>query len=131
MEDTTAFQKTNTKLSGDFLQSPFWCTFQESAGRKSFELSGRGFRGFGFVHTLSGLGKYLYFPHGPVVEMDVLSREELTEELERAGKAAHTCFVRVEPKNEAEKKIYQELYGTRLVKAPRAVQPEETFVIDI
>lgn len=112
---------------GGFLQSEEWRKFQESYGRKTFNLayrqagvSGENFWANMIEYRLPMVGKYFYVPRGPLGETKIGDVISLAKE-QGAG------WIRIEP---ADKKTLQSIkYKT--VKAPHDMQPKEIFVIDI
>ncbi|MEK7181819.1 MAG: peptidoglycan bridge formation glycyltransferase FemA/FemB family protein [Patescibacteria group bacterium] len=123
-------QEAEQKRSGDFLQSDLWRLFQENFGRESASLSGDGFSGMGFVESVPLFGTCIYFPHGPVFEKG-FQGTDFSQRFLTFAKSKKAFFVRVEPQSEEEKQFLQQQFGANFVKAPKAIQPEETFVIDI
>lgn len=119
------------RIEEDFLQSELWRAFQESAGRKSRTISGDGFFGNGFLSRVASFMTYLYFPHGPIIDRESVDTAVLVSEIKELASQEKLSFIRIEPKDEGEKRFWKELYGKRFAKAPQAVQPEETLVIDI
>ena len=57
----------------EFLQSSQWRQFQASVGRRTFFLENEGFLASVIEHELPVVGRYLYCPRGPVVELETQS----------------------------------------------------------
>ena len=134
----------------EFLQSSQWRQFQASVGRRTFFLENEGFLASVIEHELPVVGRYLYCPRGPVVELETqsLKREMqntklLVQNMERGirdlielAKKEKAGWIRIEPENEEMLEIIRndvEINGNKLkiVRAPHDMQPKEIFVVDI
>lgn len=124
----------------EFLQSSEWKNFQESVGRKTFNISTspqpspcKGEGEFGFCaniieHKLAIVGKYFYIPRGPIMSTE--SNFDFNA-LINLAKKNNAGWIRIEPKNEELLKMIKNNVGADLVSAPHNVQPKEIFLIDI
>lgn len=111
-------------MKSNFLQSEEWASFQEANGHQSIHLADEG---YGFVHELPLIGKYLYMPRWPFGK----TNKRMLQGLLETAKKAQCGWVRVEPET---KEILQEMQREgeiHIVKAPHDMQPREVFVIDI
>ena len=117
MEESTknSFIQRNSP-DGGFLQSEQWRKFQESTGKKTFNITGENFWANIIEHQLPIVGKYFYIPRGPL-------GEEKMEDLINLAKKEKAAWIRIDTdyKNNAYK----------IVKAPHDMQPQELFIIDI
>lgn len=118
----------------DLLQSESWLRFQESTGRDVVRFSGDDFCANGIVHELPIVGKYLYVPRGPIMEVGVdraaMNRETIRDLLARA-RATGAKWVRIEPDTDAALEEIRQACEEKVVKAPHDVQPREVLVMDI
>ncbi len=134
----------------EFLQSSQWRQFQASVGRRTFFLENEGFLASVIEHELPVVGRYLYCPRGPVVELETQSVKRemqntklLVQNMERGirdlielAKKEKAGWIRIEPENEEMLEIIRndvEINGNKLkiVRAPHDMQPKEIFVVDI
>ena len=134
----------------EFLQSSQWRQFQASVGRRTFFLENEGFLASVIEHELPVVGRYLYCPRGPVVELETQSVKRemqntklLVQNMERGirdlielAKKEKAGWIRIEPENEEMLEIIRndvEINGNKLkiVRAPHDMQPREVFVVDI
>jgi lipid II:glycine glycyltransferase (peptidoglycan interpeptide bridge formation enzyme) len=101
---------------GGFLQSEQWRKFQESVGKKTFNISSDNFWANIIQHQLPVVGKYFYIPRGPLGGANMGDVLALAKK-EQAG------WIRIDAdyKNE----------NYKIVKAPHDMQPQELFIIDI
>jgi len=56
-------------MDKNFLQSEEWRKFQESAGHRTFNISGDNFRANIIEHKLPIVGRYFYIPRGPEIKI--------------------------------------------------------------
>ena len=144
-------------MQKEFLQSKEWQNFQESVGRKTFNITspqpspskGEGAIGFQaniIVYKLLLVGSYFYIPRGPIISKEV-NDEMLKQvqhdigELIELAKKEKAGWIRIEPKdNEELELIISHLTptlssgrrrGYKVVKAPHDMQPKETLILDI
>jgi lipid II:glycine glycyltransferase (peptidoglycan interpeptide bridge formation enzyme) len=134
----------------EFLQSSQWRQFQASVGRRTFFLENEGFLASVIEHELPVVGRYLYCPRGPVVELETQSVKRemqntklLVQNMERGirdllelAKKEKAGWIRIEPENEEMLEMIRnsvEINGNKLkiVRAPHDMQPREVFVVDI
>ncbi len=118
---------------GEFLQSRDWLKFQESVGRKTFNLSGKNFSASIVEHKLPIVGKYLYIPKGPILKISNFKFQISKEihELVNLAKKNSAGWIRIEPESEELLEAIRENREYKITKAPHDVQPKEIFVIDI
>ncbi len=118
---------------GGMLQSEAWRHFQESMARTTVHVAGEGFWGSGIVHTLPLIGKYLYFPRGPIVGNihDETGIKNNIQELIRRARERSCRWIRIEPETEEILEVIRKSVPYRVAKASRDIQPREIFVIDI
>ncbi len=121
------------KSGENFLQSDMWRAFQEAAGHETLGIETEIFCGNGIIHHLPLVGKYLYFPRGPVLgfENTESGRESIVTSLKAAGEGVNAKWIRIEPSTEEELERYREYFGKKLRKAPHDMQPRETLVMNI
>jgi len=136
---------------GGFLQSEYWSKFQESWGRKTFELKAENENGdiiicaYMIVHTLPVVRKYFYMPRGPIIQVqsskfkvqsDNSKLKVFFDNLIELAKKNHIGWIRVELNSDSDLEIIRntvEINGNKLkiVKAPVDMQPKEILVMDI
>ncbi|HDH07650.1 MAG TPA: peptidoglycan bridge formation glycyltransferase FemA/FemB family protein, partial [Candidatus Moranbacteria bacterium] len=142
---------------GGFLQSEGWRKFQAATGKKTFSISGDGFKANIIEHSLPVVGKYFYVPRGPVVchpersetepkdlirsldKLEMTSSRSGMTELIKLAKENNINWVRIEPKDKQTLELVQELIpassadkpAQKIRKAPHDMQPREIFIIDI
>jgi len=131
---------------GGFLQSVYWWKFQESYGRKTFELEEKDENGdtliyaYVIAHTLPVVGDYFYVPRGPVLSRNTKHKTRNTSrtqnffsDLIKLAKENSIGWVRVEPNNVEELRLIKESLpnGLKIKKSPVDVQPREILVLDI
>ena len=146
----------NDSPAREFLQSNEWRNFQESVGRKTFNLEGENFWANIIEHNLPIVGKpaciakrsiagrYFYIPRGPEVKISNFkfqisnqiqsSNDEISkgiQELFDLAKKNNIGWIRIEPETEEILEIVRKNIKYKIVKAPHDVQPREIFVIDI
>ncbi len=134
----------------EFLQSSQWRQFQASVGHRTFFLENEGFLASIIEHELPVVGRYLYCPKGPVVELETQSVERemqntklLVQNMERGmqklielAKKEKAGWIRIEPENEEMLEMIRnnvEINGNKLkiVRAPHDMQPKELFIVDV
>ncbi|HLN18598.1 MAG TPA: peptidoglycan bridge formation glycyltransferase FemA/FemB family protein [Patescibacteria group bacterium] len=116
---------------GGFLQSPEWKNFQESVGRKSYNISEENFYCNILEHSLPVVGKYFYIPRGPIVsDQGAVYREQLVE-LINLAKKNNAGWIRIEPATDEILEAIKRNTSSKIVKAPHDMQPKELFIIDI
>ncbi|MDH4330010.1 MAG: peptidoglycan bridge formation glycyltransferase FemA/FemB family protein [Candidatus Moranbacteria bacterium] len=134
LEKSTQFIQNNSP-DGGFLQSDEWKDFQESTGKKSFHVSLDCFWANAFLHELPLVGKYLYVPRGPVLNVSFGSCCECGQkgilELLRIAKKENCGWIRIDIASEKELRFLKKIKGLKIKKAPHDVQPKQIFVIDI
>lgn len=135
--DKNKFIQENSP-NGGFLQSEEWRKFQESAGRKTYNITGDNFYASIIEHQLPIVGKYFYIPRGPVMpwNMEHGTWNSSINELINLAKKNNIGWIRIEPADEEILKIIKEYIrprrtGLKIQKAPHDMQPREIFVIDI
>lgn len=112
------------------LQSTEWQHFQEKNGR----LCLRGEFGLGVVETLPIVGKYLYVPRGPILDISNIKNQKskIDAELLKAAEETEAGWVRIEPGSEEELEVLKQVFGVgNMVRAPHDAQPREILVMDI
>jgi lipid II:glycine glycyltransferase (peptidoglycan interpeptide bridge formation enzyme) len=115
---------------GGFLQSPEWQKFQESVGRKIFNISGNNFWANIIEHSLPIVGKYFYVPRGPIIKQEADIKEQIGK-LINLSKDNNIGWIRIEPANEEILNAIRNNTNYRIVKAPHDMQPKELLMIDI
>ncbi len=115
---------------GGFLQSPEWGKFQESVGRKIFNISGNNFWANIVEHSLPIVGKYFYVPRGPIMDQEAEIKNQL-EKLIKLSKENGAAWIRIEPADEEVLSAIKKNTNYRIVKAPHDMQPRELLIIDI
>ncbi len=112
-------------MTEEFLQSKVWLQFQESVGRKTFQLRMDNFEVNIIQHTLPIIGKYFYVPRGlKLGNLDV-------EKIIKLAKKNNAGWIRIESETEESLDIIRKNTRCKVVKAPHDVQPKEIFIIDI
>lgn len=128
--------------AGEFLQSSFWRTFQESVGRKVYFFSGENINASIIEHSLPIVGKYFYIPRGPILknQNDNEKLENDFNELIKLAKENKAGWIRIDPVNKEILGIIKNFVGAVgtgfkpvpvIVSAPHNMQPKEIFVVDI
>ncbi|MDD5489159.1 MAG: peptidoglycan bridge formation glycyltransferase FemA/FemB family protein [Candidatus Moranbacteria bacterium] len=130
---------------GGFLQSVYWRKFQESVGRKTFELeekeNGNAFiYAYAIAHSLPLVGNYFYVPRGPVTH----NAKRITQNAERKikifldnlislSKENNVGWIRVEPNSAEGLEMIKESLSKekKMKKSPVNMQPREILVLDI
>ncbi|MFA5926151.1 MAG: peptidoglycan bridge formation glycyltransferase FemA/FemB family protein [Parcubacteria group bacterium] len=131
---------------GGFLQSDYWRKFQESVGRKTFELEEKEENGgtlmyaYVIVHTLPVVGKYFYVPRGPVFlnyESGIRNYEKkiesFFENLFKLAKENNVGWIRIEPNSQENLELIRENLSEKykIKKSAVDMQPREILVLDI
>lgn len=136
---------------GGFLQSREWLKFQQTVGRKTFQLQEEGFWAGIIEHELPIVGKYLYIPRGPITPTAVgefpisksqfpnKSQIQISNDQTRRGmletiklaKKENAGWIRIEPSNNDILELIRENIAEKVVKAPHDMQPKEIFSVDI
>lgn len=112
---------------GGFLQSVEWKNFQESIGRKTYNISSQDFYANIIEHKLPVVERYFYIPRGPVM-LNSDFRNSIFE-LIMLAKENKAGWIRIEPNDSKIIDLISENW--RVVKAPHNMQPREVFIIDI
>jgi len=139
----------------NFLQSKQWLKFQESIGRKTFEIDADDFHAGAIEHKLPIVGNYFYVPRGPFFschserirqqaeepknpETNITSCNSTgsfvsprTTELIDLAKKENAGWVRIDPENEETLDLIRKSTNYKTVKAPHDMQPKEIFRIAI
>lgn len=131
----------------ELLQSEEWMRFQEAAGYRIVRLSGFDWAANGIIHELPIMGKYLYVPRGPRVEITKPKKqtpnetqnpeyktqaETVMKSLFAEAREMHAGWIRIEPESEALLTgIREALPGVRVTKAPHDMQPREVFRLSL
>jgi peptidoglycan pentaglycine glycine transferase (the first glycine) len=126
--DIQNFIQSNSP-DGGFLQSWEWRKFQESVGRKAYNVTGENFYANILEHTLPLAGKYFYVPRGPVTTRNTQHATRNIRELFDLAKKEDVGWVRIEPNDLHALDLIRSNW--RVVKAPHDMQPKELFIIDI
>ena len=127
------FIQTNSP-DGGFLQSDIWRKFQESSGRKTFNVSDNNFWANIVEHELPIVGKYLYIPRGPVIDTHnpQPTTHNLLNEIIKLAKKNNIGWVRFDANNEdILRELKHQMSQYKIKKAPHEMQPKELFIIDI
>jgi len=128
----------HNSIDGGFLQSRFWKSFQSSLGRQVllFDKRKKGFWGLVVEHCLPLVGKYWFFPRGPIFskEKDGLAMNEFLLLVEKIAKEKSANWIRIEPqRNEDIEKIKRLLKEKKyeIRKAKKNHEPAQTLILDI
>jgi len=134
------FIQTNSP-DGGFLQSENWRKFQESVGRKTFNIFDNNFYANIIEHELPVVGKYFYIPRGPIIEVQSSKfkvqnynskLKVLLKKLINLAKENNIGWIRFDPLDEKITELIHELIPEfEIKKAPHDMQPKEVFIIDI
>ena len=132
---------------GGFLQSVYWRKFQESVGRKTFELNEEKENDYIahaniITHSLPIAGKYFYIPRGPIVsEQRTVNNEQyfnknfriFLDRLLDLAKENNIGWIRFEPNGEEELDMIKGNLPNNLKIKKSAVdmQPREILMMDI
>ncbi|MFA6047341.1 MAG: peptidoglycan bridge formation glycyltransferase FemA/FemB family protein [Parcubacteria group bacterium] len=144
-EEITFVQQNSP--DGGFLQSSEWRKFQESVGRKTYNVSfphpasghplpqaGEGdifFHASIIEHMLPIVGKYFYIPRGPVVnDQRSMIRDQLRDLIDLA-KNNNIGWIRVEPATNEILEAIESNTTCKIKKAPHDMQPRELFIINV
>lgn len=141
VKDLKNFIEQNSP-NGGFLQSDEWLNFQESVGRKTFNVSGEEFWANIIEHELPITGKYFYIPRGPVIDThnppastqrgEQSATHNLSNAIINLAKKENAGWVRFDATSEAALELFeQQLPKYEIKKAPHDMQPRELFTIDI
>lgn len=118
---------------GGFLQSVAWREFQESFGRKTFNIDGKNFWANIIEHELPIVGKYFYIPRGPVMSVRGQNSNDQTEksisDLVDLSEKNRIGWIRFDAINSQALNFIQKKW--RVKRAPHDMQPREIFMIDI
>jgi len=130
----------------DFLQSSEWREFQESVGKKVFNIHRDGFDASTIEHELLLVGKYFYVPRGPIfsTKVEKIPNQPLisNNKIENTGfwklielaKEKKAGWIRVDITNKKILELIQGLiqgFDLKIIKAPHDMQPRQIFKIDI
>lgn len=134
-EEKSKFIQENSP-DGGFLQSEEWRKFQESAGRKTFNILSDIFWANIIEHKLPIVGKYLYVPRGPILGHSELDSESIRSRIESGmtsivnlAKEENAGWIRIEPSNSHVLDLIRKNW--RVIKSPHDMQPREILVLDI
>jgi peptidoglycan pentaglycine glycine transferase (the first glycine) len=125
---------------GGFLQSEHWQKFQESVGRKAYDISASDENGEPLAyarvitHSLPIAGNYFYIPRGPVVNNQQSTiNNQFFRNLSNLAKKNNAGWIRIEPNSGEELKLIQDNLpkGLKMKKAAVDMQPREILVVDI
>jgi lipid II:glycine glycyltransferase (peptidoglycan interpeptide bridge formation enzyme) len=128
---------------GGFLQSQYWRKFQESVGRKTYNVSADGENGELVAwasiieHTLPVVGRYFYVPRGPIAHnMEHITwnktYNEFLSKLIVLAKKNNAGWIRIEPAGEDILEFLRSgLKNIKIRKSAVDMQPRETLVVDI
>lgn len=115
---------------GGFLQSLEWSRFQESVGRKTFNISGNNFWANIVEHSLPIVGKYFYIPRGPIIGQEADMKNQI-EKLINLSKDNNAGWIRIEPASEEILNSIKNNTGYKVARAPHDMQSKELLIIDI
>ncbi len=127
---------------GGFLQSVYWRKFQESVGRKAYDISASDENGeltaFANIieHKLPIVGDYFYIPRGPVFSIfnfQFSIFKQFLNDLIGSAKENNARWIRIEPVNdEILNLIIDNLpKDSKIKKSAVDMQPRELLVMDI
>jgi lipid II:glycine glycyltransferase (peptidoglycan interpeptide bridge formation enzyme) len=132
---------------GGFLQSEYWKKFQESIGRKAYNISTSDENdeliAFSNIieHKLSVVGGYFYVPRGPVqvkseklkVKSYSLKLKVFFDDLISLSKENNVGWIRIEPNSEEELKLVRENLSNdlKIKKSAVDMQPKEILMLDV
>lgn len=135
---------------GGFLQSVYWQKFQESVGRKTYNLEEGDKDGNTtilaniVVHRLPIVGNYFYVPRGPIFEKSQIQNPNIQinpksqiqiffNKLINLGKQNNIGWIRIEPNSERELNLIKENLpeGLKIKKSSVDMQPKEILVMDV
>jgi lipid II:glycine glycyltransferase (peptidoglycan interpeptide bridge formation enzyme) len=139
---------------GGFLQSEYWRKFQESVGRKTYNISANDENGEPIAwaniieHTLPIAGKYFYVPRGPVVsDQRSLISDQFFGNLLNLAKKNNAGWIRIEPPSDEELELIKKNnvgadlvsvrdgqaqgLSLRIKKSSVDMQPREILILDI
>ncbi|HRZ95469.1 MAG TPA: peptidoglycan bridge formation glycyltransferase FemA/FemB family protein [Candidatus Moranbacteria bacterium] len=116
---------------GGFLQSPEWRKFQESVGRKTYNIPGENFRASIIEHRLPVVGKYFYISRGPIVSLNMGHETYNINSIINLAKKENVGWVRIEPAISEILEVIKKNIKYKIVKAPHDMQPKEILVMDI
>lgn len=88
-------------IFGHFLQSKKWEKYEQSEGHETLRIRGDGFEALAVVME-TALGKYLYLPYGPALDVKnnqtaVRVLENALSEIAKVAREKQAFFVRIEP----------------------------------
>ncbi|HPN96174.1 MAG TPA: peptidoglycan bridge formation glycyltransferase FemA/FemB family protein [Candidatus Moranbacteria bacterium] len=134
-------------LERDFLQSEEWRKFQESVGRKTYNVFSTSsalrapspYKGEGEIefwanvieHKLPIVGKYFYIPRGPIINKQGSMNNEQYESLIDLAKENSAGWIRIDPETKEMLEEIKKNTKYEISKAPHDMQPKELFIIDI
>jgi peptidoglycan pentaglycine glycine transferase (the first glycine) len=107
-----------------FLQSTEWGDFQQSEGRKVFNLFAENTSALIIENNLYKNLSYLYCPRGPIGKIN----EKFLDEIIGLAKKQKSIFFRFEPQNEEQLSLFKKNF---LVKKTLPIQPKTTLISDI
>jgi len=134
----------NNSPDGGFLQSEYWRKFQESWGRKIYNITTRdndeliAYANI-ITHTLPVAGDYFYVPRGPVVKIfnfqfSIFKQlEKFLNELINLAKKENINWIRIEPASKEILKTIKESLpkSIKIKKSSVDMQPREILIMDI
>ena len=114
-----------------FLQTEPWAQFQESLGKVVHRVREEDFR-YVAVEEKTALGRFLYVPYGPVASAPG-GLDAALASLRALARSRRAAYVRVEPVDAGVPAGQaQALLGGRgLIRAPKNLQPDLTWLIDV
>ncbi|EKD58313.1 MAG: methicillin resistance protein [uncultured bacterium] len=143
-EKTTIESGQKNFQTEDFLQSSHWRKFQESAGKRVFEIKDDHFSAGLIEHTLPIVGRYLYVPRGPIFpnfkSQNTNSNQNSDDknkvssgirEIVALAKRENAGWIRIEPTGDEFLDLIKNSIQEKVLRAPHDMQPKEIFVIDI
>jgi peptidoglycan pentaglycine glycine transferase (the first glycine) len=138
MEDRILNFIQSNSPDGGFLQSEYWRMFQESVGRKTFQLEEKDESGNTLIfsnaiaHRLPLVGDYIYVPRGPIINQKSKIKKFLNNLISLA-KENNAGWIRIEPNSREEHELISENLprGVKMKKSAVDMQPREILVMDI
>lgn len=126
----------------DFLQSDEWRAFQESAGKRTFFVSGNRMEASIVEHKLPWVGSYFYIPRGFFMKTwgplrqasgEVSNKYETGDlnELISLAEKENAGWIRLDIDQKEELDLLKKNIKNKIKKAPHDMQPRQVFVIDI
>jgi peptidoglycan pentaglycine glycine transferase (the first glycine) len=127
---------------GGFLQSEYWRKFQESYGRKTFQLEEKNEDGNSIAqasvitHKLPVVGDYFYVPRGPIVGKSQNPKSKIQsffESLVNLARNKNAGWIRIEPSSDEELELVKENLpaGIKMKKSAVDMQSREILMLDV